>query len=182
MANPKLDEIQRTILANQYRILSKLDPTGGWDKALEVVENGYELEYQFEDRNVLDEDQCREVLDILTMYRALKDSYARLGNEEQAGIDASRLKFLGFDGNDPTESQYMAYVNYLWKTERFTESKDDGQDGANSHMPVLDLYRRMMAAYDVSGNRHRLSRADIVRIVGAFPYRKPPAPDPGTVS
>ncbi len=34
----KLTRAERWILSNQYRILEKLDPTGGWDHPRDVVE------------------------------------------------------------------------------------------------------------------------------------------------
>jgi uncharacterized protein YfbU (UPF0304 family) len=167
---PKLDLFQRTVLANQYRILQLLDPNGGWDEHLEAVERGFEADYPLEEYEPLDEKQCREVADILSMYRALKVAYKELDPADQTGIDEGDLKFVGFDGNERIEGRYMSYTKYLWKIGQFTESRDDGHDGANSHLPMLETYRRMMAAYSLAKDRLHLTKEDVRRVAAARPY------------
>jgi uncharacterized protein len=168
----KLDQYQRTVLANQYRILEKLDPDGGWGRRLKVVEGGFELQYDFEDSNVLTEEDCGEVGDILNLFRVLRYSYRDLPDAEKKGIEPRELKFSGFDGNDPKEGRYLAYTRFLWDDGQFTESKDDGSDGGNSHSPMLEVYRRMVAAHQGSKVFSEPTREDIVRILEArYPKR-----------
>jgi len=163
----KLDQYQRTVLANQYRILEKLDPDGGWDQKREVIESGYEGEYDLGDSETLSAEEGNEVGDILTVFRVLKYSYRDLSTDEKDGIDPADVRFAGFDANDRKECKYLGYTRFLWKTGRFTESRDDDHDGGNSHMEMLGSYRRMVAAYRRCVVQGKLTRADVLAIIDA---------------
>ena len=59
-----------------------------------------------------------------------------------AGL-AERVTFLGFDGNNETE--HMGIAMFLVRDmDRFSSFK--GRD-LNSHMPLLDAYRRMLQTF-----------------------------------
>jgi uncharacterized protein YfbU (UPF0304 family) len=130
----KLTPVERTVLLNQFRILDKVDPKGGWKGAVKVFEYGFVAEY----RQYIDTDEeiseavSEECFDIMSMFRAL----------DHAG---SKVRFSGFDGNN--ETNHYAFVRHLWETNRFTESKHDDNDGGNSHTPMLGRYRRMVEVW-----------------------------------
>src|SRR5437016_2554123 len=115
----KLSRFERWMLANQYRILEKIDPDEAqhYAEARQAFENGYELHYEwlaegiFDDPHIMSEFECREVIDILSMFSALHHSFEAL--PDKSGIDKARIKFLGFSGND--ETKQMGYANYFCK-------------------------------------------------------------------
>ena len=83
--NIKLTIVEREILANQFRILEKLEGDNqqrDYRNLIEALESGYELHYMdvFEDlsETTLSKDDCRRVLDILEMFRGLIYSYQGL--------------------------------------------------------------------------------------------------------
>jgi uncharacterized protein len=92
---------------------------------------------------------------------ALHNGYADL--EDKAGIDALRLQFDGFDGNN--EGPYLGYAKYLInRLGYFRESKDAG-DGLNSHFPTLDRYRLILKRWKATPNPRKLTREDILSII-----------------
>ena len=79
-------------------------------------------------------EQCREVLDILDVFRTLANA-------------KSEMKFEGFDGNHPYEGKLLGYVNFLWNDGKYPESNHGDNDGGNSHTEMLPVYRQMVAAW-----------------------------------
>ncbi len=132
----KLSVLERTVLANIFRMREKQENDPDWGVIAEVFERGYEAEYDqhMVDSDPLTETDCKKVSDILFMFRALN----RHG---------SKRRFAGFDGNDRTEGRYIGYVRHLWKQKAFEESNHGKNDGGNSHMPMMPTYARMLAAY-----------------------------------
>jgi uncharacterized protein YfbU (UPF0304 family) len=115
------------------------------------LRNGYTLEYEtlgnFVDPDV-SEEECREVVDILEMYRALK-------------IARRDITFPGFDGNNETE--HFAYATFLIDIQnKWTESK---QDPRNSHSPMLARYRSMLRSWKESADTAELTAEDTARIL-----------------
>jgi len=161
----KLSKTERWILANQHRILEALYPQEApfFAETREALESGYELHYDpdYIDNDTLSEEECREVLEILDMHRALHFSYAALG--DKSGLELERVRFLGFDGNE--ETKYMAYCRYFCRHDggRFPEL--DRRDDFNSHFPMLDRYRRMLDQWRNLDKSHELTKADILKIV-----------------
>lgn len=171
----KLTRAQRWTLSNQYRILEALYPDEAEDlrHTREALESGYELAYPPVNisEDGVTEEECREVVDILDMHRALHFSYGRL--EDKKGIKEGDVRFRGFDGNN--ETKYLSYARYFCGLdgggERFKEL--DRGDGFNSHMPVVDMYRRMLAVWmGQLDRRHDLTKAEIQLVLAAQPYPK----------
>jgi uncharacterized protein YfbU (UPF0304 family) len=133
--------IERILLANQLRILEKLEPEEGetYRVAREAIEEGYELDYDLVARQLstdtMSEDECRFVHDVLEMYRHLTFSAKR------ADVPAEEIQFPGFDGNN--ETKYLGYVNALFGRNLWAELHRQG--GYDSHSPMLNRYRRMLA-------------------------------------
>jgi len=167
----KLTKIERWILSNQYRLLQVIYPDEAdyFGQCREVLERGYELhydwitEYIYDGNDVMSSEECKEVIDILDMFSALKRAYEAL--DDKSGIEEWTVKFSGFDGNN--ETKQMAYARCFCSLDggRFTEL--DRGDDFNSHSPVLDAYRRMLIEWRNSEDRYHLSEDDLVRITSA---------------
>jgi uncharacterized protein YfbU (UPF0304 family) len=173
MSKVELTLKDRLVLANQYEILAALKPEDAdhynWKR--EIVERGYELDYKdlvwTFDSPGLSEEQCREVWDILSMFDALAVAMRTL--KDATGIDESLAKFAGFD--EHTELSYLAYCRFICSpgSGRF-ERVGTGFDRFNSHFPVLDSYRRMLAEYKGLGSPFELSKEWVIRVTSARPH------------
>lgn len=159
----------RLFLSNQYRILEALypDEAESFKQKCIIVENGYELHYSELNvaiiENRLTVETCHEVMDILDMYRALNDSYKRLKDKE--GIAERDLQFDGFDGNDG--SGRLGYARFLILTQgRWQEILEERQGfDLNSHSAVIEMYRRMLSAWEKMGKKCDLSLDEIKLIL-----------------
>lgn len=170
-APPKLTDVERFIIANQFEILSRLDALQGGHESesyMRIAENlreGHEWLYsQMFDNlyDVLDEESAQHVLDVLQLYDFLKFSYQVLA--DKSGISAKDVEFDGFDGNN--ESEMLGFANALRKDRRYESVI--GEYCKNSHYPTYDLYRRMLDKWAELGRpRYPLSRDTIIAIIEA---------------
>jgi uncharacterized protein YfbU (UPF0304 family) len=144
-----MDKLKRYELINQLLILERLYPEEAdyYARNRKALENGYELHYSWLTENISDglsEEECKEVLDILNMYRSITFSWQRLHEDEEL---PKRLRFPGFDGND--ETALMGYVQYfvidLERFEELTYGKEHPY--FNSHSPMLEKYRKMLSVW-----------------------------------
>jgi uncharacterized protein YfbU (UPF0304 family) len=165
-----LTKKDRLIIANQLKILEKLYPDEAdyYSKHRTAVEHGYKLHYEWLVEHFYDEmseDECREVLDILNMYRALRFSYDNL--EDKSGIEEEDIRFKGFDGNNETSRH--SYVRYfILELERFSElAPESPYSDFNTHYPVLEAYRKMLAVWSGFTNKYQLSKDQIQQLVKA---------------
>jgi len=162
MARMILDVKDRLVLSNQYRILEKVDPDNAetYARNREIVESGYEISYDWIADHIesepMKEEACREVFDILDMYRRLRSSYDKLA--DKSGIDANDVDFPGFDGNN--EPGYLAFGEFLNKQGKYTESTV-----SNSHSRTLEMYQRMLGAFRPLRGKGALETVDIQRII-----------------
>lgn len=166
----ELTNIERLIIANQLKILEKLYPEEAeyYFQQRKAVEYGYTLHYDdlFESLyDGLSEDECKEVLEILSMYRALTFSYQNLA--DKTGIEEEDIHFDGFDGNEET-SQYFYVKYFIVDLGRFDELtyKEKNPD-FNSHLPMLDRYRRMLSVWRSYRDNHKLNNEQILSILRA---------------
>jgi hypothetical protein len=161
---------ERVIIANQFKILEKLYPEEAeyYSNHRRALECGYKLHYADIVENFYDEmseEECREVIDILDMYRALTDSYNRL--PDKAGINEREIRFAGFDGNEET-SQYLYAQYFIVDLDRFQElTYGQIHPDLNSHWPKLDKYRAMLEVWKPIGDRHNLNSNQIRAILEA---------------
>jgi uncharacterized protein YfbU (UPF0304 family) len=161
-----LTQIERLLLANQFRILARLDSDDAerCTKMVEILECGYAREYPLLVRGFSKELSARtseEVVDILHMHRDLHDGYIAL--EDKSGIGADEVSFEGFDGN--SEGEHLGYASFLIHRLGHWQEFSNAGDGLNSHHPTLHRYRPMLARWKASADQHRLTREDIIRIV-----------------
>lgn len=144
----KLSKKDRVILINQYRLLAALykDEEAHYRELIGILENGYEIFYSMIDEWISDDMPTEEgkfVLDILELYRAIDDLKRSSKNRELA--DHHFSFFRGFDGNNETE--YMGFCRFLIEEQgKFQEQQQYflKNDHLNSHMPMIDKYKRML--------------------------------------
>lgn len=159
------------MLSHQCRILAALYPKErkDFERWAEAIESGYALHYDDRAQHIYPEfpaDDCREVLKFLTMFEHLGWAFDAL--EDKSGIEESRLRFQGFDGNDNGDGPRLGYVRYLLDEEgRFDYIKENigkSFDKFNSHMPMLETYRGMLMEWERSPDKYHLMRDDLMRI------------------
>lgn len=168
---------QRWMLTNQYLILEKLYPENAdhYELTRETLEQGFELNYDDYIPHIyertMSKDACREVIDILEMFRSLERSYRQLP-EKPADVTEHDVTFLGFDGNH--ETQQLSYAHFLIEKEGKWQELADHGDHLNSHGPFLDSYRRMLRVWQQlpTEQKYELSADDIRGIAAARPYPK----------
>ncbi len=163
----ELNEKERLILFNQYRILEKLYPEEEKEcqNAQKILAEGFEIEYDSLVEFMSDGipiDICKEVIDILQMYRSLYGSYHELS--DKTGIDKDNVIFQGFDGNEETEHFIFACF-YLEDLGRFSEFKDVE---INSHSNRLYKYLPMLNEWRKYGRYDTLSKEQIIKIISAY--------------
>jgi uncharacterized protein len=95
------------------------------------------------------------------MYRDLSFSFNQL--PDKSGIEEHEAKFPGFDGNN--ESLQLGFAQFLIEDEgKFAESKNAG-DGLNSHVPLLEMFRRMLPVWKELKHKQPLEKADIQAVI-----------------
>lgn len=166
----ELSKMDRLILSFQLKILEKLYPEEAeyYAQNRKAIEEGYALHYDWLFEHIYDGlsvEECKEVLEILDMYRAITFSIEDM--EDKTGLDHPFIKFAGFDGN--TETKQMAYTRYfISDLDRYQELRygKDYRD-FNSHCPLLDKYRSMLEEWRKCQNPRQLSKETIIHIVNA---------------
>ncbi|MCE9822281.1 YfbU family protein [Vibrio alginolyticus] len=160
---------ERLNLINQYKILAKLYPEEAehYDELREILEDGYEIFYSMVDQwisNDMPKEEGKFVLDILELYRFIED-YKRISKDENI-TNHFLSSFMGFDGNN--EGEYMAFARFLIiKQGKFSEQKDylRKNDNLNSHTPMVDTYKRMLAKWESFGKPYQLTAEQIQQIL-----------------
>lgn len=168
----RLTRTERWIISNQYRILERLcpDEAESLREDREALEHGYELHYGwmcqhvYSDEQAMTEEESTEVIDILDMFSTIKSNYGKL--KDKSGIEEWRVTFAGFDGNH--ETKQMAYARYYCRSGGGRFQDLERGDNFNSHMPVLDRYRKMLAEWKRIGQKRDLTKEDIIQIVSVW--------------
>lgn len=121
----------------------------------EILESGFTGQYWLEVAGFETELSKREserVIDILDMFRIITFSIQRL-EKDGTSVDENLshgLRFRGFDHNDSLEGHMARYVEFLTRDgEHWTELLPQiaESDNGNSHMPVLEVYLRLLKEY-----------------------------------
>lgn len=166
----KLDKKERLALVNQFLILEKLYPEEAdyYAKHRQAIAEGYELHYAWIYEGLLDglsEEECKFVLDILELYRAL--DFASIKSQNKEFKEHYWLKFKGFDGN--YESSYMAYCRYfIVDLGRFDELRYNQElPDLNSHMPSVPKYSAMVELWKGMDKPFELSEDQALEILEA---------------
>jgi uncharacterized protein YfbU (UPF0304 family) len=140
---------ERLQLLNQYLILGRLDPNGGWDEQARIVQSGYTKQYWKLTEPLADEvstDDCEFVEDVLSMYGAMQRPYVLATPAEPVPAD---LQLPGFDGDN--EGPQLAYAKFLMQDQGRWSDLAIGPHDLNSHSPTLDMYRRMVDEWTFLG-------------------------------
>lgn len=161
MANEIPDSLfKRMVLANQYRILARLDvdERDFWQRAVERAIEGWPVEdlpdveiIRSYARDALTKEDQHFVLDALQVFELIQDG-ERKGYRPKRGH--AFTEFPGFDGNN--ETKLMAYARQAVSVERRFESVRRMFDDFNSHMPTVELYQRMISAWERRGRPFRI--------------------------
>lgn len=159
----------RLILANQYRILEMLDEKQSGRHAVhrEILTTALETYYVtlLDDfSNDLNLDVSHEVMDILAMFTRLRLSFEHLAGA--SAVSAQDIEFLGF--HPQFESEMLGFARfYMKKLGRHRWLSETLGEGLESGAPMLDVYRRMFAAWKSIGMSKVLTDAEIAQIVAA---------------
>lgn len=173
----------QTLLAAQGHLPKESHDSEWHERAIEVLERGYEGEYpqlfpsHAEALNAYD---CELVWDILDMFRVILSSVEALGENgwDAIGVEHAEWfgKFKGFDYQNEREIQMAGYTEYLVKSGRWTEQEELVKEGTNSHRQMLPTYQSMLGAFKPvwreavrGGGRSRLSTQDLRKILLAAP-------------
>jgi uncharacterized protein YfbU (UPF0304 family) len=160
---------ERQILANQFRILSKLeDDTEYYEKRAEIVESGFTGQYGavfFVDQEETDYNVCRETHDILNMFRYISNAIANLTDEERESLDLDKLTFKGFDANNDDHYGYTSFM--IEKLRKWHEYKEMDLNSHNSQ--TISAYLKMLPVYKnvLDSNRYDLNFDDLKDLISA---------------
>lgn len=165
----KLSRTERWILANQYRILAAISPDDrdSYEKYADALEEGYSAyidqmaEHIYDERDIVTDEQCSFVLQTMSMYEALQRGFEQHGPQT---VRETEVRFPGFDGNN--ETPLMGYARFVIDREhRFTHL--DRNHDLNSHMPSVDMYRRMLDRWQALGEKYDLTEAEMREVLDA---------------
>ncbi len=163
----EMTNAQRLILANQYRMMTLLDPDNAerYRRQQTIVERGYGLQMRELDRDFgeLSEETCRTIISLLEMHHALHVSWANL--KDHSELEERRLAFLGFDA--ATEARYLGYVRFMVHVEGRYTHFDSGTHGFNAQTPMWEKYQRMLAVWQTCPRQYHLSMNEIAQIINA---------------
>lgn len=171
----KLTKLERIFLVNQLKILETLYPDEAEQLSVqrEALEQGYEMlyawhtEHIYEGDDVMTTEESREVWDTMEMFDAIDRSLSKLPQNQ---IDEKRYwtKFMGYDGNH--EGKFKSFAQFtVERMKRFDYLPMAKPGYFNSHMPVRDIYRRMLAEWQKvpSQSRFDLNEGDLIKILSA---------------
>jgi uncharacterized protein YfbU (UPF0304 family) len=142
-----MNKEQRTILTNQFELLSKLDPSHA-DEHLykaEILRRGFEGLYGevLVGDSTVSQEVCDEVYEILGMCHNIEQMIGHVKSEYWDGVDVECLRFEGFDLNE--EPHYGVADLIINKPRQFEMYKERY---LNTHGPgALWKYRRMLPVY-----------------------------------
>ncbi|MDB5429594.1 MAG: YfbU family protein [Caulobacter sp.] len=167
-----MDAFQRHQLEVQYRILDRLDPTGGWERSVRLLREGIESEYasltdRFQDP--IGPEDAALVERILHMFESLRDSLDLLPGH--GGTTRVWGLFSGFGLNDAFEGKLAGYCEWLFAEGRWVSQRPER--GMNAHRPMLGGYREMLERFlpfDEGGRDYRtqpLAEPELDLIIGS---------------
>lgn len=145
MSNEKITKTERTILANQNRILALLntEQSINYNILAEIAESGYVgLYYRLFENidNEVSQEICNETHDILTMYRNINNAIAKLSQPDKDSLDLESIAFEGFDANNDPHFGFMEFL--IEKQGKYSELREICR---NSHSSgSIFKYRRLL--------------------------------------
>lgn len=155
---------ERITLANQFRILTKIDPDYAHHYSLEdkikILEGGFEGQYgqiygRFMENHLSPED-CKLVEKTMLLHSWLMDW------EGKTNIDVSEFRQVQFDVNNETD--HYSFAKFLY--ERSPEGYQGVIGVVDAHRPTLHRWRRMVKAWE-DKQYSTDSEADVSSIITA---------------
>lgn len=168
----ELTMYERLNLINQYEILKHIDPheEKHYEKLIKILVYGYKTCYSEITEWINEEipdDECRLVLDILSLYRAV-ETYKRDNPDDHEVNNHDYSHFRGFDGNE--ETNFLSYTRFLLEDQdKFNEQIVYAKqtDNFNSHSHMLSKYRSMINFWNITGHKYELSKDTVLGILNA---------------
>jgi len=173
-SEPGLSDRDRLMLVNQFSILKAIEKTKDYDEVIQVLREGYEIFYReglLGLHDPVSDSDCRFVLDVLSLYRAI-ELYKEQTPSDKDARKAPWAHFLGFDGNN--ESGYMSFARFLIKTQRKFQEQlvyEKVTDEYNSHAPTLSMYREMLTRWTEMRRPLHLTKESVRKILPRFPSK-----------
>lgn len=163
-----IEMFQRWVLANQYEMMASLEPelADHYRDMADRIRQWWPLEslepvaWMSEAReNPLTREDQELVYDVLELFDALQraDAEGKVGADDRKAV-----AFPGFCGN--YEGKYLGFVKWLRDHERFGYVRLRDPRDANSHMPMLALYRRMLDKWRELGRPREMGSAEAAAI------------------
>ena len=167
MIPESLSIVERQILTNQFRILSKMESDSQeYETKIEILENGYTEQY-YEIFDVTTEEIpleiCEETTQILNMYRRINNCIKHLENEEKAELNLEKIAFEGFDARCDFHFQYMTFM--IEKMNLWREYRSLYLD-SHSKFP-LKKYRKMLEYqnYLLDNDQYDINKKDLKKLI-----------------
>lgn len=167
MIPESLSIVERQILVNQFRILSKMecDPNE-LETKIEILENGYtEQYYELFDVNTeeIPLQICEETSQILNMYRRINKCITQLSDREKTALKLEKIAFEGFDASRDFHFQYMTFM--IEKMNLWREYKSSYLDSGSRRS--LLKYRKMLdyQNYLLDNDQYDISQKDLKKLV-----------------
>lgn len=174
-----LSRLDRYFMSNQLRILEALYPDEADSYAVrrEAIENGYEMlynwdmDYIYDGQDIMSPDESKEVWDTMDMFDAIN----RAVKDLELGTNDLKQKtftlFRGYDGNN--ETKFMAFAAFtVERLKRFEYLPMAKKGYWNSHMPMRDIYIRMLNVWKKIPleRRFAISRNELNAILDAVAH------------
>lgn len=170
----KLSRLERYFLSNQLRILEALYPEEAADLAVrrEAIERGYEMLYGWDMEHIYSGDdvmtaaESSEVWDTLDMFDSINRSVEKIGKDDLR--KHIFYKFAGYDGNN--ETKFMSFAAFtVERLKRFEYVQLNRPGYWNSHLPVRDIYKRMLSEWRKIPQERRfdLTETEVRAVLGA---------------
>lgn len=183
----RLSTVERHMLSTLHRIRAHqlgavaTDDDVDWERdRARILERGWVLEYPdlfVRVHSELPKRDCGLVMDVLDMFDQLETAFERLDDDDRASLGEQAdyaVRFRGFDANDRYESSLRTYAQHLiadgrWSSLAYHFEKGSPHDRGNSHMPTIDMYRRMLDAFSPlsRGRMRMLNRDEIAKVLAA---------------
>jgi uncharacterized protein YfbU (UPF0304 family) len=181
----KLTQYQRQVLSNQHQILSMLQTdehmSDYHEQMQEIYNDGFEYMYfehgAYNDNEVLEEAECRDVFRIINMYDDLT-YYWNNSDDLKENISEYAVIFPGFDLNDSIESKYYSFAKFLiLKQNRFHDTgkmiREDinklnshgSGPGISGYLDILNRYEEVMANRSNTGVRNGMTLEEMKKIL-----------------
>lgn len=167
----KLTRKDRAMFIYLFKILKNQgDDDYDYDNMIKALQNGFQNHYSDVFECLYDEElsaeECREVLEILEMYRGITYSYNALKEVGQQGkLTDKDIRFKGFDGNN--ETKQMSYACYfIIDLDRYEEIENLANGYYNSHYPMLSKYRQMLSMWNgYKDTRYKMNEQQIIDLL-----------------